>query len=80
MAPLDHIFDNHHFVYGSWCHKKKELDSGDLLLPLVDGKEERNRRMHYWSMVENTELYQAMVAKYDQYISKKVLTTLPKLF
>ena len=72
MAPLDHLFDNHHLCNGSWCHKKKAAES-DTPLPIVNAEDKRNKKTHYRSMVDEAELYKAMKEKYAKYISKEYL-------
>ena len=69
MAPLDHLFDNHHLCDSTWCHKKKVVNEK---LP-VDPKEERNNKTYYRSMKDDEKLYHAMKAKYEKYIDKEYL-------
>ena len=42
MAPLEHLFHDHHFYDSTWYHKKKALETDDQ--PSVDPKENRARK------------------------------------
>ena len=73
MAPMDHLFDDHHLCDASWCHTK---NLPIMILPhpyLWSKKRKRGKKTYYRSMVDDAELYEAMVKKYGKYISKKYL-------
>ena len=72
MAPLDHLFDDHHLCDSTWCHKKKLLDEENTI-PAVDDHAERSKKTYYRSKIEDEPLYKAMQSKYDKYISKEYL-------
>ena len=60
MAPLNHLFNNHHLCDYTLCHKKKLINDN---LP-VDAEDERNRKTYYESMGDDAKLYDAMKEKY----------------
>ena len=76
MAPLFHLFDQHHLCDSSWCHKKSELDKidGDEKEEVpVDSKSERSKQGYYRCMTKDADLFEAMKEKYSKYISKTYL-------
>ena len=71
MAPLDHLFNNHHICDATWWHTNKALDND--VQPDVDCKEEISYKIYYRSMVEDTILYKTMKEKYAKYIYEEYL-------
>ena len=70
---MDHLFDNHHLCDASWCHKKSVNNDTTPPSPLVEDKEERNKKTYYRSMVDDAELYEAMAKTYRKCINKEYL-------
>jgi hypothetical protein len=70
MAPLDHLFNNHHLCCDSWCFLKqletKTKDKADNEEP---PRSQRLEDGYYRSMTNDLELYNAMKARYMKYIS-----------
>ena len=62
MAPLEHLFDDHHLCDSTWCHKKKLLDEENTI-PAVDDHAERSKKTYYRSKIEDEQLYKAMQSK-----------------
>ena len=71
MAPLDHLFDDHHLCDPSWCHKKKKESEKDATV--ADINNERNSKTYYCSKETDSELYSAMKKKYQHSISEEHL-------
>ena len=68
MAPLNHLFDDHHLCNSSWCHRKSKSDG------LKTSPSERDDKGYYRSKVTDALLYAAMKEKYVKYISIEYLT------
>ena len=71
IAPLDHLFDDHHHCDSSWCHKKKATETDNE--PPVDPTDDRNKKTYYRCKVEDEKLFTAMKEKYTKYISQEYL-------
>ena len=68
MAPLDHLFGNHHLCNANWCHCKSIEDKKEIV-QTIDKSSERSKPGYYRSMVNDKRLYDAMKIKYAKYIT-----------
>ena len=64
MAPLDHMFDDHHMCDSKLCYKKRIEE--DATIP-VDDTSERMMVGYYRCNVKDTELYEKLCNKYEFY-------------
>ena len=53
MAPLDHMFDDHHLCDSKWCYKKRAEENTTLS---ADEKSERMKLVYYRSKTEDLDV------------------------
>ena len=68
MAPLDHMFDDHHLCDSKWCYKKRAEE--DTMLS-ADEKSERMKSGYYRSKTEDLDIYNELKEKYAFYTTEE---------
>ena len=71
MAPLDHMFDDHHLCDSKWCYKKRAEE--DTMLS-ADEKSERMKLGYYRSKTEDLDMYNELKEKYAFYTTEEKIT------
>ena len=71
MAPLDHMFDDHHLCDSNWCYKKR-IQEEDATL--VDEKSEKMKLGYYIFKVMDKGVYEKMYKKYKFYTMEEEMT------
>ena len=75
LAPLDHMFGDHHLCSTSWCRAKLMEDANTTEThDKAIKKSERTKEGYYRCKIKDIALYNKMKFKYEKYISYQFLS------
>ena len=73
MAPLDHMFDDHHLCDSKCCYKKRIEEDDKLSL---DAKSDMIKVWYYRIKKDDNEMYKKLCKRYKFYSTEEKITHL----